>query len=125
MTEKFNRQELELIEEYLKTDVIPSCMARWDKANFVFKVKKEVLKKLRRCLLEAEKETSTHPECVKLNKWDEWNDEYGDDEDPVVAWEEYRKRIWCDKCDSYQEAPCMCYIRQMERIKNNTGEHFV
>jgi hypothetical protein len=41
-----------------------------------------------------------------------WEELYGDEDDPVVTWEEWDEEyLWCSECQSWQEGQCICYAR--------------
>lgn len=47
-----------------------------------------------------------------FDKYKEWLDTYGYDDDADVTWEYFRDNyVWCDRCKSYQEGQCICYAR--------------
>lgn len=88
--------------------------------NFYYKRRWEYLKKRCKKLRGFGKITikSLIDEMIKIEKknykfdkqakWEIWKENYSD----ICEWEYFKENyFWCDRCHSWQEGQCLCYIR--------------
>jgi len=65
-------------------------------------------------LVSREERTDTKPK-LKLShegrRRKVWVEMYGDDDDPITTWEEFKTFTECSRCGTWQEGQCVCYAR--------------